>query len=115
VSYQVVATRDAESVRLIVEVSRSGFPPELVGRAFEPFAGGGSERADGRTGAGLGLAIVRAVAEAHGGHAKAANRLEGGARVTVVLRDRDNEALISHSSWSQSTSVIVGREDDERR
>jgi len=111
VSYQVVATRDAESVRLIVEVSRSGFPPELVGRAFEPFAGGGSERADGRTGAGLGLAIVRAVAEAHGG----ANRLEGGARVTVVLRDRDNEALISHSSWSQSTSVIVGREDDERR
>lgn len=36
-------------------------------------------------GAGLGLAIVRAVAEAHGGSARAENRPQGGAKVVVEL------------------------------
>ncbi len=106
---RVVATREAEGVRLIVEDSGSGFPPEFVDRAFEPFARGGSERADGRTGAGLGLAIVRAVAEAHGGHAKAENRLEGGARVTVVLRDSDDEAC-----RARKPSSVMRRARDTR-
>jgi signal transduction histidine kinase len=36
-------------------------------------------------GAGLGLAIVAAIAKAHGGHAGAVNRPEGGADVWVSL------------------------------
>ena len=58
-----------------------GFPPALLPRAFEPFAGGGT-RTDG---AGLGLAIVRAVARSHGGEAIAENRPGGGARVTIEV------------------------------
>ena len=34
---------------------------------------------------GLGLALVEAVAEAHGGHAGARNRPEGGADVWIAL------------------------------
>jgi signal transduction histidine kinase len=45
-----------------------GFPPDLAGRAFERFARGNAARAG--SGAGLGLAIVRAIAEAHGGRAE---------------------------------------------
>jgi signal transduction histidine kinase len=46
-----------------------GFPPELGTRVFERFTRGGDARAE--RGAGLGLAIVQAIAEAHGGSAEA--------------------------------------------
>jgi signal transduction histidine kinase len=76
------------AVRISVEDSGPGFPPEMLDRAFEPFARSATE-VDGngsRPGAGLGLAIVRAVAEAHGGTAAAENLPTGGTRVTLLLR-----------------------------
>jgi two-component system, OmpR family, sensor kinase len=55
-----------------IEVSDDGpgFSPELAPHAFERFARDGGDK--GRSGAGLGLAIVRAIAEAHGGTARIA-------------------------------------------
>jgi two-component system OmpR family sensor kinase len=83
---RVSAIRDGETVRLTVEDTGAGFDPAFLPRAFDPFARGPSEKAGSGQGAGLGLAIVRATAEAHGGRAAAANRVEGGARVTLFLR-----------------------------
>lgn len=68
---------------VVVSDSGRGFDAELLPRAFEPFARSDGARVCG-SGAGLGLAIVRAVAEAHGGTAEARNRESGGA--SVVLR-----------------------------
>ena len=72
---------------LVVDDDGPGFPPEFLERAFEPFTRS-PEAADG-DGAGLGLAIVRAIAKSHGGSATAENRPEGGGRVTLVLPTAD--------------------------
>jgi two-component system OmpR family sensor kinase len=66
-----------------MENSGPGFDEELLPRAFEPFVRGGHDGASD-SGAGLGLAIVRAVAQAHGGTATAEN-VPGGARLTMTL------------------------------
>ena len=58
-------------------------PPEDVERFFEPFRRAGADRTRSNDGHGLGLAIVRAVAEAHGATVIAASRLGGGLKVEV--------------------------------
>jgi heavy metal sensor kinase len=80
---RVSAHREDGRVRIRVDDAGPGFAPSALATVFEPFAGAG----DG--GAGLGLAIVRAVALSHGGDAVAENPPGGGARVTLTLRAED--------------------------
>ncbi|MHB1836215.1 MAG: HAMP domain-containing sensor histidine kinase [Solirubrobacteraceae bacterium] len=60
-----------------------GFAPAFLPRAFECFSRQNSTRAEG--GVGLGLSIVRAIAEAHGGRSGAGNRPGGGADVWISV------------------------------
>ena len=71
-------------MRLHVRDDGEGLPEGLA--AFERFTRGDSARSRG--GAGLGLAIVAAVARAHGGEAGAASRPGGGADVWIELPRR---------------------------
>jgi signal transduction histidine kinase len=63
-----------------------GFPAEFLPHAFERFARPDSGRARSDGGAGLGLAIVSAIARAHDGRAVARNQGDGGAVVALELR-----------------------------
>jgi signal transduction histidine kinase len=64
-----------------VEDTGPGIPREALGRLFQPF-----ERATQRPGgAGLGLATVRRLVEAHGGAVRVTSRVDVGSVFTVEL------------------------------
>ena len=77
--------REDGEVRLEVRDHGPGLPTDEPDELFERFwrAEGGRER--GKSGAGLGLAIVAAIVAAHDGRVSAANADGGGAAFTVVL------------------------------
>ena len=70
------------AVEIVVADRGPGFPAGDEQRVFEKFHRG---RGTSAPGAGLGLAIVRGVIEAHGGTVTASNRTGGGAEMCVVL------------------------------
>lgn len=82
---QIAAANADGLVSIDVLDSGKGFTPAFIDNAFEPFARSDSSRTRSEGGAGLGLTIARAIAEAHGGTAVASNREAGGARVTLTL------------------------------
>ena len=82
----VRATHVDSTVRIEVDDEGPGFPRGFESRAFEPFARAEGEADRNGAGSGLGLTIVRAVAEAHDGAIEAANLPAGGARLTLTLR-----------------------------
>jgi two-component system OmpR family sensor kinase len=102
-SISVLAEVADHAVTITVTNPGPGFPTQIIDRAFDPFVSGShvsvagylpapaAEAHTGRPaatanqpGAGLGLAIVQAVARAHGGFASATN-VPGGASVALTL------------------------------
>ena len=75
---------DAGEVSLWVRDTGPGIPREDQIRVFERFARASASRRRSE-GAGLGLAIVRAIAEAHGGRAELASMPGAGSTFTVVV------------------------------
>jgi two-component system, NtrC family, sensor kinase len=77
-----LATRDAGDDALEIDVmdTGAGLAPEILAELFQPFV---THKKDGT---GLGLWISRSIVERYGGDIRAANRSEGGAAFTVVLR-----------------------------
>ncbi|MFB4287889.1 sensor histidine kinase [Nonomuraea sp. ATR24] len=75
---------------LVVQVANTGqhVPAYEVNSLFEPFRRLNADRVDSAKGAGLGLSIVRAVVQAHGGNVNAVPREGGGLVVTMRLPRR---------------------------
>lgn len=78
-----VSLSGGEAVAEIVDAG-PGIPEDEFDRAFEPFYRSESARRSGRMGSGLGLAVCRSIARAHGGDVSFAHGQDGFvARVTV--------------------------------
>ena len=82
-----VRTRPAEGIAIAIIDDGPGIPPDELPRIFERFHRTGQSRAARSGGAGLGLAIVRAIVEAHGGEVSASDVPDGGARFELHLPD----------------------------
>ncbi|MFF0869634.1 sensor histidine kinase [Nonomuraea sp. NPDC003560] len=82
---RVEAAADGRWARLVVESGGDRLDPGQVARLARPFQRLGADRTGSADGSGLGLSIVAAVAQAHGGGLDLAARPEGGLRATVRL------------------------------
>ncbi|HEV8174039.1 MAG TPA: HAMP domain-containing sensor histidine kinase [Actinoplanes sp.] len=83
--------------RLVVGNTGYEVEPADVPGLFEPFRRGGWERTGSR-GSGLGLSIVRAVCDAHGGTVSAVAQEGGGLEVTVSLPGADTTPVVAASA-----------------
>jgi two-component system OmpR family sensor kinase len=80
----VSAAAAADGVRIVVHDDGPGLPESLAPNAFERFTRGDSSRTRASGGAGLGLSLVSAIAQAHGGRAEVDSRL-GSTTFAVTL------------------------------
>lgn len=82
----VMARRTASTVQISVKDSGEGIDPQFLPHIFEPFRQAESPQTRVHGGLGLGLSIVRYIAEAHGGTVSAESEGRGkGSTFTVTL------------------------------
>jgi two-component system OmpR family sensor kinase len=83
----VTVTVEMRDGMAMVEVADAGpgVPPEVMGRLFERFFRADPSRSRASGGSGLGLSIVAAIAEAHGGRVEAESPDGGGATFRILL------------------------------
>lgn len=82
------------SYEILVEDEGPGIPDTEQDRVFEPFVRLESSRNSETGGTGLGLTLVKAIAQGHGGAVSLENREEGGLRARLTL-PRENIAAIA--------------------
>jgi signal transduction histidine kinase len=78
---RLIAAEQDTALEIHVTDERDGLPAAFAPRAFERFSR--ADEARSSSGAGLGLAIVRAIADAHGATVAATNLPEGGADICL--------------------------------
>jgi two-component system, OmpR family, sensor kinase len=83
----LVAEEAGDHVRIVVRDTGPGIPDEHLPRVFDRFYKADASRAatDANAGSGLGLSIVRAIVERHGGTATASNAPDAGALFEIRL------------------------------
>jgi signal transduction histidine kinase len=87
---EIAAEQRDRHFRLSVSDHGGGVPPEFVPQLFERFTRSGSSRRERTEGAGLGLAIAKSFAQAHGGDLLYEQVEPHGARFELVLPREPN-------------------------
>jgi len=97
----VEARQQGKLLEVAVTDSGRGIPPEALARVFDRFYRADTSRQVRTGGSGLGLTIVRAIVEAHGGTIRAENAPHGGARFIFSLPIAEQAPV-----WSYTTTPI---------
>jgi signal transduction histidine kinase len=97
----IEARRQGNMIEAAVSDSGKGIPPEALERVFDRFYRADTSRQARTGGSGLGLTIVRAIVEAHGGTIRAENVQQGGARFIFSLPIAEQAPV-----WSYTTTPM---------
>ncbi|HEY6869697.1 MAG TPA: DUF4118 domain-containing protein, partial [Novosphingobium sp.] len=97
---EIGAAREGSDVEVWVADNGPGLPVGKEEEIFKKFERGQKESAT--PGIGLGLAICRAIIEAHGGHIRAENRHGGGARFVFTLPQGNPPGIVDADSGGQA-------------
>lgn len=103
---QLSVHRAGQQATIVVADSGPGIPDSRLAAVFERFSGSAS-RGSGTRNLGLGLSIVRAIAEAHGGHVRAERSQLGGAAIFLSLPVHEPAALAGPAS--DCTDELAGK------
>jgi two-component system, OmpR family, sensor kinase len=108
----VKVDRDHGEVVLSVSDEGPGLSPEMAGRVFERFYRGDPARSRGTGGVGLGLSIVSAIVQAHGGEVIAASGNGRGATFEVRLPARAEDAPSPEESNGEALAELNAQASD---
>jgi PAS domain S-box-containing protein len=114
---QVGVGFDADSAVITVDDNGAGMTPELLSSLFSPFVQGSQGLSRSTGGLGLGLALVKGLAEAHGGQVSAASSGPGlGATFTVRLPlvQPSDCGSVPHERGSGPAGLSIAAIDDNR-
>ena len=87
---RVLARRAGESIHISVKDHGTGIPREQQKKLFERFVRGDEARRAGVRGIGVGLALVKSVAEAHGGSVRLDSEPGRGSTFTLVIPSHES-------------------------
>jgi two-component system sensor histidine kinase BaeS len=89
----LVAEPAGDAARLVVRDTGPGIPQEHLPHIFDRFYKSDASRTDpySKSGSGLGLSILKAIVERHGGTVSASNMPSGGAEFTILQPPRPSE------------------------
>jgi signal transduction histidine kinase len=82
-----LSVRRNHGVEITVADSGAGIPPQELEHIFERFARSEVSRQRDKEGLGLGLSIVKTIAEAHGGSLRVRSKLGAGSEFEIVLAE----------------------------
>jgi PAS domain S-box-containing protein len=100
---------DGTGAQFVVEDSGQGIAPEFLPYVFEIFRQGDASSSRRQGGLGIGLALVKQLAELHDGVVRAESRGVGrGARFSVWLPLREIEASTSVTTTNVATGALEG-------
>jgi two-component system OmpR family sensor kinase len=102
------APEEPGEIRLSITDTGPGLSPKVAARAFDRFVRGDRARSRASGSTGLGLAITRAIAEAHGGRVELETR-PGHTVFTIVLPVRE-QPVKEQSANERPESERVGDE-----
>lgn len=105
-SVTVAVHGDEDAVALAVQDTGVGIPADELPRIFERFFRASTAATSGAPGTGIGLSIVQAIAEAHGGQVDVRSELGTGTTFTVTLPRRPSpDAAIAMAAQEHATAA----------